>query len=778
MKPILKTLSVSLMALSVYACSAQDNRDTQLEGHTESTKTNKVPCRLGAGPQLTSTSPRIEALIKEMSLEEKTGQLHQMPGGRSKNLNSKLTPEELDRVRAGRVGSYLHVAGAAPLKELQRVAIEEGPHGIPLLFAMDVVHGYKTIFPVPLAMASTWEPEALTLASRIAATEASSAGLHWTFAPMIDIARDPRWGRIVEGAGSDPYLGSRMAVAQVEGFQGDGLAKSDTLLATAKHFGVYGAAIGGRDYGSSDVSKRSVHEIYLPPFYAAAKAGSGSMMTAFNDVGGVPVTGNAALINGTLRSNWGFDGMIVSDWNAVAELINHGVADSRPNAGALSLSAGVDMDMASNVFADNLGSAVDGNCELSNALDNAVRRVLLTKERLGLFDDPYVYHDEARESASMLTDDNRAAARDIAAKSIVLLKNDNSLLPLSKTGGKIVIVGTLAADRFSQLGSWRAQGKEDTVISLVEGLTAASNTVSYADAGASIQQAVAAASSADTIILVTGENYDLSGEARSRASVNLPAEEKTLSDAILALDKPTVTVLTGGRPLAIPNIAQNSDALLQSWILGVEAGPALADIIFGETNPAGRLPISMPRATGQAPLTYSEYPSGRPANPDLSKDSNRYIDLPITPQFPFGHGLSYTKFDYGDITLNKTEVSAKGDVKISIPVTNSGELDGDEVVQLYLRDPLASVARPQKMLRGFKRVFIPAGQTKTVTFTLSASQTALFSEQDEWQIEAGDINVMIGASSADIRAQAQFEITSDAISKAPAAAINTPVEVK
>lgn len=770
MNTVLKITVASTALLILSSCAA---------GISNSNKANRAAsCEIGQGPHLTSTSDRIESLLAKMSFEEKVGQLHQMPGGRSKNLNSKLTPAEYDRVRAGRVGSYLHVAGAAPLKELQRIAVEESNHGIPLLFAMDVVHGYKTIFPVPIAMASTWEPEAWNAAAKISALEASSSGLHWTFAPMIDIARDPRWGRIVEGAGSDPYLGSRMAAAQVEGYQGDALHKNDTILATAKHFGVYGAPIGGRDYGSSDVSMRTIYETYLPPFYAATKAGAGSMMTAFNDVGGVPMTANASLINGTLRSKWGFDGMIVSDWNAVAELINHGIAATRGDAGALSLEAGVDMDMAGDVFVNDLANVAQGNCELNNAMDNAVRRVLLTKERLGLFDTPFDYHDEQREKSNILTEENRTAARNIAAKSIVLLKNDDGILPLKKTGQRIAVVGNLAGDSFTQLGSWRAQGKKEDVISIANGLKAASDNISYVGPDSSIAQSVAAAKNADIVVLVTGENYDLSGEARSRSTVHLPSDQQALTDAVLALNKPTVVVLSGGRPIAVPKIAENATAVVQSWLLGVEAGSGLADILFGDSNPAGRLPVSMPRTTGQAPLTYSEYPSGRPANADLSKDSNRFMDQPITPLYAFGHGLSYTTFKYGDISLSKNSIDPNGSVKISIPVTNTGARSGDEVVQLYLRDPLASVARPQKELRGFKRISLKANETKSVSFELAAAQTALFDPTHQWVVEAGTINIMVGTSSSDIRATSQFSITSSGKSSVPAAAMETKVTVQ
>ncbi|WP_291845130.1 glycoside hydrolase family 3 N-terminal domain-containing protein [Maricaulis sp.] len=732
-------------------------------------------------------SPRVTRLLAEMSLAEKLGQLNQVAGGRSRNLNSRLTPDELDRVRRGEIGSYLHVAGAAPLGELQRVAVEESRLGIPLMFAMDVVHGYRTIFPVPIAMASSWDPADLEAASRIAADEASAAGLHWTFAPMIDIARDPRWGRIVEGGGSDPYLGSRLAVAQVAGFQGGDLAAGATIMATAKHFGAYGAPTGGRDYGTADLSERSLHEVYLPPFHAASAAGSGSMMTAFNDIAGVPSTANEHLIDDVLRARWGFEGMIVSDWNAVAELINHGVAETRVQAAALALRAGVDMDMTSTVFADDLAAAIEAEPALMADLDRAVAHVLTAKERLGLFDTPMAYHNAQREADVMLTAASRAEARRIAARSLVLLQNRNDTLPLGEGRGRIAVIGALAEDASTQLGSWRARGTPDTVISLLDGLRDESPDgfdVRYApgtepgsDDLSGIVAAVAEAEAADHVILVVGEDYDLSGEARSRSDIFMPASQRALASAILDTGRPVTVVLVSGRPLAIPDIAERADAVLASWMLGVEAGPALADVIYGRISPAGRLPVSFPRTTGQAPFTYSEYPGGRPADPDLSRDSNRFHDLPITPLYAFGHGLSYASFEYGAIELDRPEVAPGETVRLSVPVTNTGSRTADEVVQLYMRDPVASVARPRIELRGFVRVELAAGETRTVTFELDPAQFAIFEAPGVWRIEAGAIDLSVGASSADLRQSARLMISGVGISDRPAAAIATRIEV-
>jgi len=743
-----------------------------------------------AGPQALAFEPseRVSSIIDEMTTEEKLGQLVQAAGGRSKNLNSKLTPDELDRVRRGEVGSYLHVAGAEPLAELQRVAVEESRHGIPLLFAMDVVHGYRTIFPVPLAMAATWEPKVWEGAARVSALEATGAGLHWTFAPMVDIARDPRWGRIVEGAGADAYLGARMAEAQVRGYQGESLATSDTLIAATKHFGAYGAAKGGRDYGAADISQRTFEELYLPPFEAAAREGSGSFMTAFNDVSGVPVTGSGAIVDAILRERWGWDGLIVSDWNAIAELINHGVAAHRADAGAKALSAGIDMDMTSGIFGGELKDAIEADPTLITHLDDAVANILTAKERLGLFDDPMAYHDAEREATLLLAPAHRDAARAAAVKSMVLLKNQGNLPLTAGSGDKIAVIGALADDAMTQLGSWRAQGKANDVKTLLSGLIddapegvdvrfeSGAGTKGEPDAKA-IKKAVRLAKRSDHVLLVIGEDYDLSGEARSRSSVELPAAQQALADAVLDTGKPVTVILVTGRPMAIPAVAERADALLLSWMLGVEAGPALADVVYGRQSPGGKLPVSFPRVTGQLPFSYDYLPSGRPADPDVTKDTNRYLDLPITPLYPFGHGLSYASFEYGDVSLSASSVDADGVIHISVPVTNKGAVRADEVVQLYLHDPVASVSRPTKQLRGFKRVRLEPGETKTVTFGVRPDQMAIWMPNG-WKVERGQINVMVGSSSADIRAKTSFTITSEGTSDQSAASLMTEVRVR
>jgi beta-glucosidase len=659
---------------------------------------------------------------------------------------------------------------------------------VPLLFAMDVVHGYRTIFPVPLAIAATWAPESAERAARVAADEATSAGLHWTFAPMVDIARDPRWGRIVEGAGEDPYLGARMAVAQVNGFQGGNTLRPGSLMATAKHFGAYGAAIGGRDYNTADLSERTLQEVYLPPFYAAARAGSASFMAAFNDIAGVPTTANRDLVRGTLRERWGWQGLMVSDWGAIAELLNHGVTADRPGAAVLALDASIDMDMVGGVYADDLKDAIAKDPARLRLLDEAVLRILRVKEQLGLFDKPLAYNDPAREARELLAPEHREAARAVARQSIVLLKNDGRLLPLDPDKLKsIAVIGALATDGRSMIGSWKAQGREEEAVTLLKGITAAApRTLRIVSApGADprnldltgIPAAVRAAKSADVTVLMIGEDYDQSAEARSRSDLEVPPSQMELARRVLATGKPVIVVLANGRPLAIRELAERAPAILETWMLGSEAGNAIADVLFGKFSPAGRLPAAFPRVTGAVPFNYAANPTGRPADADLAKDTVRYHDLPITPLFPFGHGLSYGEFRYSDLAQSAPAVDPGGRIDISITIENTGGVASDEVVQLYVRDPVASIERPVLELRGFKRIELGAGQRKRVTFSLTPDQLAFWSARGQWLIEAGRIDFWIGASSADLRAKGSFDITKTHAGSAPAAALPTRVIV-
>lgn len=756
---------------------------------------------VAVGQSVEAASPRVRELLERMTLDEKIGQLNQTPGGRQRALNSRLDAAALERVRRGEIGSFLHVAGAAEIRELQRVAVEESRLGVPLLFGMDVVHGYRTLFPVPLALASSWDPELMERTARVAAVEATAAGLNWTFSPMIDIARDPRWGRVVEGPGEDPYLASILTTAQVRGYQGTSLADDTAILATAKHFVGYGAAQGGRDYDSADISERTLHEVYLPPFHAAAKAGAGSMMTAFNDIAGVPLTAHPELVRGVLRDRWGYDGLIVSDWNAIPELLNHAVAATPEEAGALALRGGVDMDMAGNLYSTRLKAAVEADPGLLPLLDQAVTAVLTAKERLGLFDDPYGRADPAREAQAMLTPEHRAVAREAARRSMVLLKNDGDILPLASSARRIAVIGALAEDANSSLGSWRAQGRVEDVRPLIPALrealpqarityapgyrpeAAQAIAVTAAGEGAqgvdevsdaqALAEAVETARAADLVLLVVGEHFDRSGEARSYTDIGLSAAQETLAAAVLDTGKPVVVILMNGRPLAIAELARRAPAILETWFLGVESGPAIAEVLTGRVSPGGRLPVSFPRASGAAPLTYAHLPTGRPAAEDLTRDTARYRDQPITPLFAFGHGLSYGRFDYGPLEISEAEIDAQGRVEVSVVVRNTADVAADEVIQLYVRDPVAAVSRPVQELRGFRRVAFAPGEAKRVRFTLTPAQLA-FWDADRWRIQSGAVQVMIGASSADIRARGQFTITSDAVGDIPAAAIPTP----
>ncbi|SEJ89309.1 beta-glucosidase [Sphingomonas sp. OV641] len=707
-------------------------------------------------------SARIRDLIGRMTLPEKIGQMNQIAGGRQKALNSRLDEGMMNRVRRGEMGSFLHVAGAEPLRKLQKVAVEESRLGIPLLFAMDVIHGYRTILPVPLALAASWDPAMMEQAAALAAEEARAAGLHWTFTPMVDVARDARWGRVVEGAGEDAYLGSRMAEAQVRGIEGGDPSAPGRMLSCTKHFVGYGAVAGGRDYDSADLTDRALHEVYLPPFHAAIRAGTGSFMTAFNDVAGVPMTAHEDLVRGQLRGRWGYQGLIVSDWNAIRELMNHGVVATPAEAAALALRAGVDMDMASGTYIEHLAAAVAADATLLPLVDEAVGRILAVKARLGLFDDPYGFGDARRAAAPLA----RTKAREMATRSIVLLRNEGAVLPL-KPGTKVALIGALADDASSAIGSWRARGRPEDAVTLRTALPQASY-----DPGTDPAAAARIAGAADVVLLAIGEDFDLSGEARSRSDITLPGKQQALVDAIRATGKPIVAILMNGRPLALEKALAGIPAVLETWFLGIESGPAIAEILTGKTSPAGRLPMGMPRVTGQLPMTYAHVPSGRPANPDLAIDSARYRDVDVGPLFPFGHGLSYSRFDYGALAIEQ-----RGDAAVvSVAVTNAGERSAEEVVQLYVRDPVASVARPVRELRGFHRLSLRAGEQRTLRFTLTHAQLALW-KAGKWVIEPGVFEVMVGSSSADIRARGRFAIAEGGEGTAPAAAIATVVSV-
>jgi beta-glucosidase len=734
----------------------------------------------------------VDSLLAKMTLEEKLGQLVQY-SGRWAQTGPDVPQGGDEEIRAGRVGSFLNIHGAEPTCRIQRLAVEESRLGIPLLFAHDVIHGFRTIFPMPLAEAAAFDPALAERTARIAAREATASGLHWTFAPMVDIARDARWSRIVEGAGEDPHLGAVLAAARVRGFQGhtrEGLAADTTMMATAKHFAAYGGAEAGRDYNTVDVSERTLREVYFPPFKAAVDAGVQSLMSAFNEIGGVPATGSRRLFTELLRDEWGFDGVVVSDYTAIWELIHHGIAADSAAAGRIALEAGVDVDMVDGIYIKNLIPIVESGALPMATVDEAVRRVLRAKYRVGLFDDPYRYCDPNRADDVLLTEEHRRVARAAAQRSIVLLKNEADVLPLSKNMSSIAVIGALAADSLSALGSWAAAGQKEDALPILTGIRqvlpdtevryvpgypvpqggfaeVVAAMLSTDDAGH--EEAVQLAQEADATILVLGEHRELTGEAASRASIELPGAQNLLAWRVLeaAGDKPVVVVLTNGRPLALADLAEQAPAILETWHLGVEMGPAVADVLFGDVNPGGKLPVSFPYATGQEPLYYNARNTGRPATthyqdrPPITtgKYTSKYIDVPTTALFPFGHGLSYTTFDFANLRLNTNRIGPDDMLAVSVEVTNTGDRAGDEVVQLYVQDEVASVTRPFRELKGFERVTLQPGETRTVTFRLGSGALRFWGPDDDWIVEPGFYTVYVGRSSADTPLTDRFELT-------------------
>ncbi|SFA99556.1 beta-glucosidase [Pseudomonas sp. NFIX10] len=711
----------------------------------------------------------IEQLIGRMTLEEKAGQLTQM--GMQPTPTGPVVDNKSSRPLAlTDVGSVLGVYGAEDTRKLQREAVEGSRLHIPLLFSFDVIHGFRTLFPVPLAEASAWDPDLSRRTARAAAAEATAAGVHWTYAPMVDIARDPRWGRVVEGAGEDPFLGAALAASRVRGFRGDGAPDTSKMLSTAKHFVGYGAAEGGRDYNTSDMSERTLEEVYLTPFRAAVQAGVDAIMPGFNEVNGVPMHANQSLLKDKLRNDWGFQGVIVSDYSGIHELILHGIASTSRTATLRAFDATVDIDMVGGDYASELPTLVRNGQLSERQLNDAVRRILLVKQRLGLFEDPYRYSDQARERALLLTLPTRALAREAAQKSIVLLKNDHSLLPLSKQLRKLVVVGALANDASSTLGPWSGVGRAEESITVLEGIkrAVASTTQIVYRPGASpddtnlvdIDQIQRDARDADAVVAVLGETAQMSGEARSRASLGLPGAQNALLAQLLETGKPLVVILMNGRPLAIPSLDEQAPAILETWFLGSEMGHAVADVLFGDFNPSGKLPITFPRSVGQIPLYQGHKNTGRPPS-KTSVFSSKYMDEPWTPLYPFGHGLSYTTFTYGTPTLSRQRLAFDETLTVQVTVRNSGQRAGDETVQLYLRQNTASVTRPVRTLRGFSKVRLVPGESKTVEFLLDQDDFALLGTDYLRLVESGTFTVFVGGSSTTDN-QASFEVTKGA----------------
>ena len=693
-----------------------------------------------------AAAQNLDSLLRQMTLEEKLGQLNLL------SADGRASPPQLQLVRAGKLGGLFNVIGAENTTPVQRIAVTESRLKIPLLFGLDVIHGYRTIFPIPLGEASAFDPEAAEATARAAGLEAAAAGISWTYAPMVDIARDPRWGRIAEGAGEDPYLGSLMAAARVRGFQ-------QTIFATVKHFAGYGASEAGREYNETEISERTMRELYLPPFKAAVDAGVASVMSAFNDISGVPASGNAWLTDTVLRREWRFPGFVVSDWTSVAELISHGVAGSPAEAGRRALTAGVDMDMMSSIYAsDSMAALVRSGRIPMAVVDSAVMRILRAKMRLGLFRDPY------RARTAPAAAELRALARRVSGESIVLLKNERSLLPLAKSTA-IAVIGPLADNKEEPLGPWHTQGRAEDVVTVLQGIKAklpAGTQVSYAQ-GAGIEDtstagfaaAVAAAKQAKVAILVLGERAEMSGEAASRASIGLPGVQQQLLEAVAATGTPVVLVLMNGRPLIFEWAAEHVPAIVETWFLGVEAGNATADVLFGDYNPSGRLPVTFPRALGQVPLYYNHRNTGRPMQPQ-NKYSSKYLDVSNDPRYPFGFGLSYTTFAYRDLRLSTARARVSDTVTATVTVANTGSREGTEVVQLYVRDEVASVSRPVRELKAFQRVTLKPNESRTVTLRVAVKDLWFIGLDMKPVVEPGMFRVYVGPNSAE-GLEASFE---------------------
>lgn len=724
---------------------------------------------LSVNAQPQSIDQKVDSLMRLMTLNEKIGQLNQYSDDWLLTGPVTIDNDKVNQIKNGQVGSLLNCIGTIRIRSWQNIAMQSRLK-IPLLFGQDVVHGYKTTFPIPLAEACSWDMDAMQMSAHVAATEASAGGINWTFAPMVDIARDPRWGRVMEGAGEDPYLGSMIATARVKGFQGNKLGDINSIMACAKHFAAYGAAIGGRDYNSVDMSNRQLLEVYLPPFKAAAEAGVATFMNSFNDINGVPATGNSYLQREILKGQWGFTGFVVSDWGSVGEMINHGTARDGYEAAYNAITAGCDMDMESRCYKKNLAQLVkDGKVPI-NLVDDAVRRILLKKFELGLFDDPFKYCNAEREQAELNKPEHAKVARQMADKSIVLLKNQKQLLPLAKNTKTIAFIGPLVKAVKQNKGFWDVEmpgADSNYIVSQWEGVknkVGVSTKLLYAK-GCEIEgndrsgfaEAVMVAKKSDVVILSIGERRDMSGEARCRSNIDIPGVQEDLLKELLATGKPVVVLINAGRPLVFNYTAENASAILYTWWLGSEAGNAIADVLFGDYNPSAKLSVTFPQSVGQIPIYYNHLNTGRPVtNSDVPNTS--YIDLSVDPKYEFGYGLSYTSFTYSDLKLSRNTMSYTDTINVSLTLTNTGKYEGEEIVQLYLRDKVCSVERPIKELKDFKKIALKAGESKSVTFTIDKEKLSFYNQKLQWVAEPGDFEIMIGASSQDIRLKDSFEL--------------------
>ncbi|MBN8665736.1 MAG: beta-glucosidase BglX [Chitinophagales bacterium] len=705
---------------------------------------------------------KVDSVLQLMTLEEKIGQLNQYSGDWSHTGPITKDGDKQSQIKKGQLGSMLNIVGVEHTRTLQELAMQSRLK-IPLLFGQDVIHGLKTTFPIPLAEAASWDLPAIERSARTAAKEATASGIHWTFAPMVDIARDPRWGRVMEGAGEDPFLGSAIAKARVKGFQGNGLGSLDAVMACAKHFAAYGAAVGGRDYNSVDMSERLLHEVYLPPFKAALDAGVATFMNSFNDLNGVPATGNRYLQRTLLKEQWKFKGFVVSDWGSVGEMIAHGYVQDNREAAKAAITAGSDMDMESRSYIQHLAELVKQKQVSIALVDDAVRRILAKKFEMGLFDDPFRFSNADRERKVWNDPAHKAAALDMARKSIVLLKNEQALLPIQASMKKVALIGPFMKAVRDNLGFWSYEWPDDstTIVTQYDGIVrrlpkdaivhyAKGCNINDADS-AGFAAAIAAAKDADLVIMSMGEARDMSGEAKSRSSIQLPGVQEALIKAIHATGKPVVLLMNAGRPLIFNWAADHVPAIVYTWWLGTQAGDAIGDVLFGQYNPSGKLPMTFPRSEGQIPIYYNYYNTGRPA-----KDENNlfyvsaYIDLPNSPKYPFGYGLSYTQFQYAPMQLSDTVLKGNQTLTVKVRVRNAGKYDGEEVVQLYLRDVTASVVRPVKELKGFQKIFLKAGETKELVFKVKTDDLRFYNQTLQHIWEPGEFHVMVGTSSAQV----------------------------
>jgi beta-glucosidase len=717
-----------------------------------------------------SIETRVKDLLQRMTIEEKAGQLNQLSGGAFTGpaLNDPGQKEKMQLAREGKIGSLLNVIGAKETKAIQQIAVQESRLGIPIIFGYDVIHGYKTIFPVPLAEACSWDLKGIQQNSAIAAKEAASAGIHWAFAPMCDVTNDPRWGRIMEGAGEDPWYAGVVSAARVKGLQGD-LGDVEHIMACVKHYAAYGAVEAGREYNTVDVSRVSLWNKYLPPYKAAIDAGAASVMNAFNVFDGVPASGNKYLVNDVLQKKWGFKGFLVSDWASFGEMVTHGYAADREDAARKAIQAGSMMDMESKVIVDFLPKLVKEGKLSMQQVDNAVGKILYYKFKLGLFEDPYRFSDEQRESATLFTAAHRQQAREASKRAIVLLKNDNNILPLGKSVTKAALVGFYANSKDDMFDFWIAQGTAKDAVTIYDGLknklgSNVSLTFSSgynADATSNetlIAEAVQAAQNADVVIVNVGISGKMAGEDRALANPAIPAGQIELLKALQKTGKPVVALVTSGRPLILAPLQPLAGAIVQCWILGTETGNAIADVLTGEYNPSGKTVVTFPYAVGQIPVYYNHFNTGRPDPTDGAGNwYSRYRDVPNDPLYPFGYGLSYTKFDYSSLALDKTTVNKSGSLVVSVTVTNSGKYAGEEVVQLYIRDMAGSIVRPVKELKAFQKIKLEAGEVRKVQFTLTGKDLSFYNADGNVVLEPGKFTVFVGGNSRDVLS-AGFEL--------------------